>query len=40
MTTHPGTEDRIERVAEEMPATKVDPSLVQLRMERFERAVR
>jgi predicted Zn-dependent protease len=40
MTTHPGTEDRIERVAEEMPATKVDPSFVQLRMERFERAVR
>ncbi|MGB7292365.1 MAG: M48 family metalloprotease [Thermodesulfobacteriota bacterium] len=40
MKTHPGSEDRIARVAEEMPATKIDPSLVQLRMERFEKAVR
>ncbi len=40
MKTHPGTEERIERVANEMPSEKTDPSLVQLRMERFEKSVK
>jgi beta-barrel assembly-enhancing protease len=40
MTTHPASEDRIERVKNEIPPGKVDQSLVQLRMERFESAVR
>lgn len=40
MKSHPATKERIERVAAEMPAGKSDPSLVQLRMERFEGAVR
>lgn len=40
MKTHPPTKDRAERVAQEMPATEVDPSLVQLRADRFERVVK
>lgn len=40
MKTHPATEDRIKRVEREMTPGKVDQSLVQLRMERFEKAVK
>ena len=40
MKTHPATEDRIERVKNEMPPGKVDEALVELRMERFESAVK
>jgi predicted Zn-dependent protease len=40
MKTHPATGDRIERVKNEMTPGKVDEALVELRMERFESAVR
>jgi predicted Zn-dependent protease len=40
MKTHPATQDRIERVGKEITPGKVDQSLVQLRMERFDSAVR
>jgi predicted Zn-dependent protease len=40
MKSHPATEDRIERVKKEMTPGNVDQSLVQLRMERFESAVK
>ena len=40
MNTHPATNDRVERMAREMPSGKTDPSLVQLRMERFEKSVK
>jgi beta-barrel assembly-enhancing protease len=40
MTTHPASKDRIERVKNEIPLGKVDQSLVQLRMERFDRSVK
>jgi predicted Zn-dependent protease len=40
MKSHPATEDRIERVKNEIPAGKVDQSLVQLRMARFESAIK
>ncbi len=40
MKTHPATNDRIERVVEEMPPGKVDTSVVQLRTERFNTFVK
>jgi len=40
MKTHPATGDRLERVKNEMTPGKVDEALVELRMERFESAVR
>ena len=40
MKTHPATGDRIERVKRETTPGAVDQSLVELRMERFEKAVK
>lgn len=40
LKTHPATADRIARIKREIPPGGVDQSLVQLRAERFERAVR
>lgn len=38
--THPATIERIENVKDEMPSTKVDISLVQLRTKRFDKAIK